>query len=198
MIDNQFSELAIQRALWDWINTVIPLYTTGDRTPGIPALVWHMQQMPRVATPLIMGRLSNIRKTSRDYLSQPREEVIDSVNMFAVQQSGTREFKLYLEYFGIDAIDNLSKIQTAADTIPGLSFLWDNGIAVIEPGEVVDMHEFLGTMPEERALLEIRMRTSNEIIIKSLDVIEKVTLLGVVNNGVDVTLDTITIDTITV
>jgi hypothetical protein len=201
MINNPISETLLQTAIAEWLALVLGVTFwdgSSDRSSNQLAFVWHMQQQPRVGTPLLMGRISGIHKIARDYLSQPREEVLNSVNCFAIQQSGTREFTLYLESFGKDSLSRLCAVQGACDSLPLLGILDTAGIAVVDASDVRDAHTFLGTMPEERALIEIRMRTSSEKIIANLNIIEAVQIHGIVNNGwIDVDLPTLTIDTIT-
>ena len=199
MIQNQITETKLQDAIFDWLSTVVSIWDgTGTRPAGKIQFVWHFQQEPRFSLPLIMGRVSGVDKIARDWFSQPVEEIISSVNMFNRQHSGTREFTLYLESFGEEAFAQLAAVQDACDDIQSLATLWEQGITIIEPSSIVDAHAFLGTMPEERATLEIRMRTSSESF-RSSSIIEAVELHGIINNGwIDVDVPTITIDTITV
>jgi hypothetical protein len=198
-VNAPISEASFQDAIYDWIDAFLPLWSgVGDRN-GKPMLTWHMQQAPRPTTPMIMARISVLRGVGMDYFSQPRAELIDEVTKLAVQQSGTREFTLYLEYFGPDAISQLSKIKDNCLNTWTAGPLESAGICIFDSGNILDAHAFMGTVPEERALLEIQMRTSiSNIITQLVNIIEKVIITGAINAGVDISLDTITIDTITV
>lgn len=197
--NNPIVENVLQEAIYDWIDAFLPLWDGTGSQNGKPLLTWHMQQAPRPATPLIMARISGLRRIGQDYISRPRNEMIDSVMKPAVQQSGTREFTLYLEYFGPNASDAFSKIVDASQNRFSMGPLESVGICIFNNSSIADAHQFLGTVPEERALVELEMRTSSErIITAALYIIEKVKIRGTINAGTDLLLDTITIDTITV
>lgn len=200
MLHSPLSETTIQDGIFDWLDEVGAIWNgTGTRPTDLPLFVWHMEQEPRFALPLLMGRISGTGKVGWDFFGQPVDEVISSVNMYPRQRSGTREFTLYLEAFGKQAFDVLAKVQDACDDISSMVDLYSAGITVVDCGTVVDAHAFLGTMPEERATLEINMRTTSESILGSIGIIEKVELNGIINNGYeDIDIPTITIDTITV
>ena len=192
MIDTPITETALQEAIYDWLDSLFSFEESGIN------FIWHMQQMPRLDTPLLMGRITNIQKIGRDWNSQPREETIDSVNVMAMQQSGTREFSLFLEFFGPNSLTEIAKVQDACDNVPGLIELFDAGITVIDCTNASELHTFLGTVPEDRSIIELKMRTSSENIRADLDIIESVQLIGTVNNGwIDSDPITITIDTLT-
>lgn len=170
----QFSELYLQRKLFDWINSIIPLWDgVSARAAGALALVWHMQDMPRYAMPLLMGRISAVQRIGRDVPFMPD-------NSGARRGAGIREFMLYLQFFGPGAIDALEKIVDATDMPEMIADLQADGITPVECQDVLDAHVFLDTMPEERAMLDIRFRTTSEWS-HTIDVIESAEVTGEIN-----------------
>ena len=170
----QFSELYLQRKLFDWIGTILDLWDgTSTRDPAEIALVWHMQDMPRYKTPLLMGRISAVQRIGRDIPFMPD-------NSGARRGAGIREFMLYLQFFGAGAIDALSKIVDVTDMPEMIDALQADGITPVECHDVLDAHVFLDTMPEERAMLDIRFRTTSEWS-HAIDVIESAQITGEIN-----------------
>jgi hypothetical protein len=169
----QLSELYLQRKLFDWIVTILPLWNGASTRTTEIAFVWHMQDMPRYATPLLMGRISAVQRIGRDVPFMPD-------NSGARRGAGIREFMLYLQFFGPGAIDALSKIVDATDMPEMITDLQADGITPVECHDVLDAHVFLDTMPEERAMLDIRFRTTSEWS-HTIDVIESAEMTGEIN-----------------
>jgi len=178
----QFSELYLQRKLFEWLGTILDLWDgVSTRDPSEIALIWHMQDMPRYKTPLLMGRISAVQRIGRDVPFMPD-------NSGARRGAGIREFMLYLQFFGAGAIDALSKIVDATDMPEMIDSLQADGITPIECHDVLDAHVFLDTMPEERAMLDIRFRTTSEWS-HAIDVIESAEGTGEINEIDEVTIN---------
>jgi hypothetical protein len=167
----QLDEKYLQRRIYEWIHSIIPLWdAAGTRTTGYPVMVWHMQDITRYATPIIMGRISALAKIGRDAVFAPD-------NTGSKRQAGSREFMLYLQYFGPGALTKLQKISDATEDGALIATLQQDGIVPVWPEPVADAHVFLDTMPEERATLDIRFRTTSEWF-STIDVIESVDMTG--------------------
>jgi hypothetical protein len=178
----QFNETYLQRKLFDWIGTILDLWDgASTRDPAEIAFIWHMQDMPRYATPLLMGRISAVQRIGRDVPFMPD-------NSGARRGAGIREFMLYLQFFGAGAIDSLSKIVDATDMPEMIASLQEDGITPVECHDVLDAHVFLDTMPEERAMLDIRFRTTSEWS-HAIDVVESAEVTGEINEIDEVTIN---------
>jgi hypothetical protein len=136
-----------------------------------------MEQGSRPATPILEGRLSADVRIGRDSVSAP-SMVAGHVGEQTI--TGDREFVLYLEYFGPGALDALKTIRNATNVPLLLAPLQQNKIAVVDCMQVMDAHEFLDSMPEDRATLDIRMRYS-ETMTTTPGIIEHANITGKVD-----------------
>lgn len=153
---SRITEQALEDAIFDWLDDLLDLWDgESARDDGQIIMVWHMQNMARYETPILMGRISAVNRIGRDAISAP-----DHNGDAKIQ--GTREFVLYLECFGNDAMDVLSKIKDATEDPASIALLFSKGITPVESSPVMEAHVFLGTTPEDRALIEIRMRTTTD------------------------------------
>lgn len=167
----QLDEKYLQRRIYEWINTLFPLWdTAGTQPAGTVTMIWHMQDLGRYPTPILMGRISAIGRVGRDAVFPPD-------NTGNRRQAGARGFMLYLQYFGAGALTALSKIYDASDDGECTAVLRADGIVPIERQDVLDAHAFVDTMPEERAMLDIRFYTTSEWFTQ-IDVIESVDMTG--------------------
>jgi hypothetical protein len=179
---SQLSEIYLQRKLYDWIGTILNLWSGQSiRAINEIAFVWHMQNMPRYKIPLLMGRISAVQRIGRDVPFMPD-------NSGSRRGAGIREFMLYLQFFGAGAIDALEKLVDATDMPEMIASLQANGITPVECQDVLDAHVFLDTMPEERAMLDIRFRTTSEWS-STIDAIESAQITGEINELDNVTIN---------
>jgi hypothetical protein len=170
----QLDEEYLQRKIYEWISTIITLTNSPEsRAMGSVAMVWHMQDMPRFKTPILMGRLSAFQKIGRDAVFMPD-------NAGSKRQAGIREFMLYLQFFGANALTQLQKISDATEDSASIATLQEDGITPVLPEPVMDAHQFLDTMPEDRGILDIRFRTTSEWSAV-IDVLESADVSGEVN-----------------
>ena len=169
----QLDEEYLQRKIYDWLSTVIPLSSIPTNRTGKALMVWHMQDVERMPTPLLMGRVSSFQKIGRD-------AVFDPENDGSKRQAGVREFMLYLQYFGANALTLLQKISDATEDSASIESLQADGITPVWPEPVIDAHQFLDTMPEDRAILDIRFRTTSEWSTV-IEVLESAEATGEVN-----------------
>jgi hypothetical protein len=192
--DESFEGVA-ENLLYDWLVPILGLWEEGRnhdqplRTAGQPVMVWHMQQAPRPATPLLEGRISAIVKIGRDSIGAPDHNGYSKI-------VGTREYMLYLQYFGDRAIDNLIKIRDACEDPGRLGILYASGTTPVEASEPLDAHAFLGTMPEDRAMMDIRFRTTTKWVSRGETPVEEVVATGrIITGGItdtdDVELDVV-------
>jgi hypothetical protein len=178
----QLDETYLQRKLYDWISTMLTLTSNPDtRAAGSVAMIWHMQDLPRFATPILMGRISAIEKIGRDAVFHPD-------NNGSKRQAGIREFMLYLQYFGAGAITALQKIADAVEDLAAIATLQEDGISPVWATPVLDAHQFVGTEPEDRAILDIRFRTTSEWNTV-IDVIESAEATGEINETDEVIIN---------
>ncbi|HMD67759.1 MAG TPA: immunoglobulin domain-containing protein [Chitinivibrionales bacterium] len=167
----QLDEKYLQRRLAEWINSIFLLWDgTGTQPPGTVAMIWHMQTNTRFPTPFLMGRISAIGRVGRDAVFPPDDAG-------KRRQAGARGFMLYLQFFGPEALTALSKIYDASDDGECTAVLRADGIVPIERQDVIDAHAFVDTMPEDRAMLDIRFYTTSEWFTQ-IDVIESVDMTG--------------------
>ena len=177
----QLDETYLQKKLARWFATILNIWDgTGTQGNKI-AFVWHMQGQPRYPVPSLMGRISAIQRIGRDVPFMPD-------NSGARRGAGIREFMLYLQFFGPHAIDALSIIVDATDMPELIASLQADGITPVECQDIVDAHVFLDTMPEERALLDIRFRTTSEWS-HIIDIIESATVEGEINETDEVIIN---------
>jgi hypothetical protein len=169
----QLDEEYLQRKIYDWLATVIPLSSIPANRTGKALMVWHMQDVERMPTPLLMGRVSSFQKIGRDAVFNPDNEG-------SKRQAGVREFMLYLQYFGANALTVLQKISDATEDSASIESLQADGITPVWPEPVIDAHQFLDTMPEDRAILDIRFRTTSEWSTV-IEVLESAEATGEVN-----------------
>jgi len=177
----QLDETYLQKKLARWIATILDIWN-GTGTQGTQiAFIWHMQGQGRYPVPSLMGRISAVQRIGRDVPFMPD-------NSGARRGAGIREFMLYLQFFGPHAIDSLSKIVDATDMPEMIASLQEDGITPVECDDVLDAHIFLDTMPEERALLDIRFRTTSEWS-HAIDVVESAEVTGEINEIDEITIN---------
>ena len=183
------TEETLQNAIATWLAGVITGLMVGNATPmtertsGQPVLLWHMQEMGRFKTPLLMGRISAVTAPGHDSFEPPYITTVHSVNYVNQRRHGDRNFMLYLQYFGNTAFDQLSKVKTVCYDSKKLDTLRAGGCTVIRAGTVLEAHAFLGTMPEDRAMLDLEMRTyEDETQVDQITVVEHAKINGKVND----------------
>jgi hypothetical protein len=173
---SQLDEEYLQRKLFTWISSIIDIWDgTGTRGANQIAMVWHMQDVQRYPTPVLMGRISAVQRVGRDCWFNPNSDLKRRL-------AGIREFMFYLQFFGAGAIGQLEKIVDATDSPSEIADLQGDGITPVECEQIIDAHVFLDTMPEERAILDIRFRTTTEWL-KQIDVVETAEIIGKVNGS---------------
>ena len=193
------TETLLQDAIFNWLQPVLNLWKEGrdtgatPRAPGQCQMFWHMQEAPRVDTPILMGVINGLEKVGRDYYAQPLKTTDEhDVDHITQKSNGTRNFSLHLQYFGNDALTQLSKVVRACDNQASLDTLRAGGATAVFPHPIIEAHTFLGTTPEDRAILDIDMRTSD--YVESTDevgIIEEVKAEGKIDAVTEIELDVI-------
>lgn len=189
----RISEATLEEAIFDWLDDLLDLWDgQSQRDDNQIAMIWHMQHEGRYKTPILMGRITAINRIGRDSINVLTDNDGDT------SMGGTREFMLYLEYFGIGAIDVLEKIKSATEDPASYGLLIAQGIATVEASPIIEAHRFLGTTPEDRAMLDIRLRTSSTWTTNRGIPIEEVAAEG--NGYLDglIDMNTITVDASTI
>ena len=148
-----WTEAQLRSALFRWIRTVITTIWQGVESvrpaSGTVEMVWHMQGEGRPGTPFIEGRLGGDVGLGRDVAETQTD---GSQTLY-----GDREIMLYLAWFGPGAMDGLKAIRNAAGNAAQTATLYEAGIAIRSPEPVLDAHQYLDTMPEDRATLDLRL-----------------------------------------
>jgi hypothetical protein len=193
------TETILHQAIFNVLQPILNVWLEGRDTPatvraaGQVQLVWHMQGEPRMKTPIIEARLSGFGSRGRDYISAPYEVESGTPPATHLKQDrlGNRNFMLYLTYFGNGAIDQLNKVKDAFELQYYLNILRAGSCTAISVGPVIDAHVYLGTIPEDRASLDIEMRTwSEETLTDKVGIIEHLKGTGDVGAAVEaITLD---------
>ena len=147
------TESILKTDIFNWLLAVIPTLYVGDlsvRPAGTIAFVWHMSDISRPATPLLEGRLSNDARIGRDYSKQNSNG--------SQAYSGDREEWLYFTSIGPGAVDTLKSIRNSIEDTTARPTFAGNSFIIIETQPIVDAHQYLDSMPEDRATLDLRIR----------------------------------------
>ena len=99
------------------------------------------------------------------------------------KMNGTREFMLYLQYIGADALDKMCIVRDSIEDPGFLDMLFDRGVTPVDASEPIEASEYLDSMPEERAVLDIRFRSSVEWLTNVGSPIEHIEAEGTLVTG---------------
>ena len=153
------TEQDLKDNIYDWLKSVLSTLWAGEndaddsaRPDGTIEFVWHMEDESRVKTPFLEGRISNMDRIGWDESGSPDKTTA------SVTYQGDREVMLYLDIRGSGAMDNLNMIRNATQDTTQAPNVKDNGFCFVQCGPVIDAHTFIGPMPEDRALMDIRLR----------------------------------------
>jgi len=148
------TESELKTAIYTWLATVVSTLWVGNlaaRPDNKTAFVWHMDNDGRPATPLLEARLSNDSRVGRDYPG-----AIDIHG--SVAYTGDREEMVYLTAMGELAVDILKTIRNAVEDTTVHPTFSVNKFIIVEAHPIVDAHQYLDSMPESRATMDLRIR----------------------------------------
>ncbi len=152
------TESTLRQAIYTWLSSVLSALWVGDlseRPDNKIAFVWHMEDQTRPATPILEARLSNESRIGRDSIG-PVSNMAGHVG--EQKMTGDREEMLYLTLFGPGAVDYLRLIRNATEDNALRATFDDDSFIVVECMPILDAHEFLDSMPEDRATMDLRLR----------------------------------------
>ena len=149
------TEAKLREILFDWMQSIIPALWYGNeanRQPNTIAFLWHMENTARPKTPLLEGRLTSENRIGRDWPGA-LDATLGNQPFY-----GDREIMLYLNFMGKYAIDYMKAIRNATNDPTQLGPLQSKGVAFVDCQPILDAHEWLGTLPEDRATMDMRLR----------------------------------------
>jgi len=147
------SEATLKTDIFNWLQSIVPALWVGEgdlRPANKTAFVWHMLDNSRPATPVLEGRLSTRNRIGRDSWEQNANG--------SQNYTGDREEMLYLHFFGNGAEDVLTSIQNAIEDTTMRPTYETNGFLIVENHPIIDAHQYLDSMPEDGATLDLRIR----------------------------------------
>lgn len=148
------TEATLKTNIYNWLKLIAPTLWVGAgnaRPTNTIAYVWHMDENARPATPLLEGRLSLNSRIGRDMPGSPD---INGSQTY----TGDREEMLYLTAIGKGSIDLLNTIRNSIEDTTIRPTISANSFLVVEAQPVMDAHQYLDSMPEDRATLDLRIR----------------------------------------
>ena len=148
------TEANLKTYIFTWLQLIVPALWVGAgnaRPANKTAFLWHMDNNARPATPLLEARLSNDSRIGRDAPSSP-----DSYG--SQTYTGDREEFLYLTAMGKGSIDLLKSIRNAIEDTTIRATIAANNFTVIESRPIIDAHQYLDSMPEDRGTMDLRIR----------------------------------------
>jgi hypothetical protein len=124
-------------------------------------VIFDKQNAPRPAGKYITLRLASVHRIGRD-VPLPPDEVTGIAEVV-----GNREWNLYIQAFGIDAMAILYDLQAAFNRPLALVSLLGADVVYVDDEGVLSITELFGSVYEERASLDVTLRT----ISSTLDVV---------------------------
>lgn len=154
------TESALRGYVYTWLASVLSTLWVGDlsaRPAGKVAFVWHFEPNSRLSTPILEGRMSADDRLGRDTVQPP----INTTGHVGEQTViGDREAMLYLHWFGPGALDGLKTIRNMSED-PLLRPNWlANNFIIVECLGIIDAHQYLDSMQEDGATMDLRLRYS--------------------------------------
>jgi hypothetical protein len=148
------TEAELKNNIYTWLKTIVPALYVGDlsaRPAGSIVFVWHMLSVTREASPILEGRIAVDTRIGRDTPSSPDVHGSETY-------TGDREEMLYLHFFGKNSVDYLKSIRNATQDATVRPTVNANGFTVVECHPVLDAHQYLESMPEDGATVDMRIR----------------------------------------
>lgn len=151
----------LQNGIWDWIEAVTSY--------GNSRIIWENQKAQRPQKPYISLLFSTITKIGHDWHSAPATDGSNTIR-------GDREIILQISHYGTGSLQVINDLEDSLERNLYLDILRENGIAYAETVNNSDISLLLDEIIEERAILEVLIRTNSTVItdIDEIGVIETV------------------------
>jgi len=133
---------------------------------GGQAAVWADQNAPQLTKPYISMRIASVDSIGWDYNSTPNKTTLKST------LTGNREFILYLQAYGTNAMGVLENVRTALQKTDVLDTLRAGGIVFVDDFPIQNLSDVQDTQFLERAAMDILFRIAS-IVTPDNKVIEK-------------------------
>lgn len=164
MIDFQI----LQKGIYDFFQEVLP----GER------VIWQYANAPRPEAPYISLELKSNQTVGMDYVSPV--DCSGNITIF-----GNREFILEVNCYGPGGLNKLEKIKTNLFSPLTNNFFYTYGLVFVNIINQTNISDLFDTLWEERHLLELRFRHSNQ----DIDFNEKIETGWISKVGVEATLE---------
>jgi len=158
----------LQKGIYDFFQEVLP----GER------VIWAYANAPRPELPYISLEIKSNQTIGRDYISPV--DCTGSITIF-----GNREFILEINFYGVGGLNKLEKIKTNFYSPLTNDFFYTYGLAFVNIINQTNVSNLFDTIWEERHLLELRFRHSNQ----DIEINEKVTTGWISKVGIHSTLE---------
>jgi len=139
---------SVQNSIYDWIKSI---FTTET-------VVWSKQNVGQPTQPCVILDINSIQRVGDDFVSAPD----DDGNLSIV---GNRDFTLSVQYLGVDSLDRMEALRMATQNPVALESLQYAGIAFFSSEPVMDLTELVQNEFEERAGIDLMMRTHAETTV---------------------------------
>lgn len=160
----------IQTALYTWAHG-----QSGERTT-----IWYRPNAPRPSLPYISLSISEINAVGQDFETKP--DVNGDVSLF-----GNREFVLEVNHYGPGGLDVMEKLRTSLQREDVRNTLGASGVYYVARLAQNNISTLLDTSFEDRVVLELRFRYSNQGITApdtyNVGLIELMDIEGKVKNA---------------
>jgi len=155
-------------------------------TTSTTTFIWMDQDCPRPALPYLSGKITALPGIGQDYMGPPSDDVITI--------TGNREVMVALQAYGSTGFQLLCDLKASLSKPTVQSYLRSGGLFVVEDHDVQDISALFDTVFENRASLDIRFRTSEQVTDKP----GQIECVIATAELFDLDSSTITIDTITI
>lgn len=139
-----FSSQTIKQGLYNWV--------TSQATETV---IWYNPNAPRPPLPYIALDLGDTELIGWDYQTPPDDN--GDASLF-----GNREFMMEVHYYGDGGRDVMEKLKTSLQQYDVICSLQEYGVHFVDRMLEVSDTTLLDTKWEERRILELRFRTSNQ------------------------------------
>lgn len=138
-------------ALFNWVN---------DNLPSKYNVIWLNPNAPRPELPYIALQITEYESIAQDYLAHPDEDGEAVIY-------GDREFLLELNHYGDGGLASMEALQTSLHDWNVQQKLLEDGVFFVDRLNQIQADELLDSKWEQRFILELRFRVSNQGVEKA-------------------------------